>query len=890
MAKNKSVSIGEYILQIDENKSVTVYRIYKSTIAGLKECAASMNFEVKDTWFAQALGRNLLKEFCNGEKSGTIGEFYIERDEKGHIDAYRKYSNSIDALREISDAIGFPYEKKWNTQTFGAKLLEYAEVHGPFKIKKAKKEVETVAQEAKTVTVTLWGRAELYRADAVREDCTIDKDDFDSDQPYNYYAEQEQTNDNPIEFALIYKNPGLKVEVDGQDDIKMEGSDEVDRYSVETNWFGPRYTAFGHQVVVSIMKDMFFAEQKFKIELKPGEAFDINKLKLINVTDDSLIGRFAPEGYLLCDYIVYDGKVVKAETEAFEGGKMNFRGSVLASGVDTNPNWTFEYEDGYVDSSKMVMASDDSSEAYVVDEDSDSEELDLTEIGERVKRIDLSKFSKLKVLSCYELNIQTLDLSHNPELEELDCSCCEKLTELDLSHNPKLKTLNICGATALKKIDVSGVQGLEELDISDCEAMETVVMKDAVIETLTLDSEQAVAIDFSQPKCVKELRDWRKNNETTLDLSALRGLKELQVDRHEVGTVILPTDNQLTLISLGCALVDVDLTNCPNLEEALLTNSPNLRSINVTGLANLTRLEAVDCEQLEKLVLGGNDSLKTIDINLKAYSGFDFSQIANIKDVTIHSYPGTKLVFADMPNVQSFSLEECEVESVEISQCNSLEDISIGECDSLKDVSVANSPNLEKISVTNNQNIQAINVTGATALEDLYVDGCGLDDLDACSIPAQIKTLTLYGYKGSSLDLSKFPSLTTLTIADASNIATLDLSPLTDLETLDLEGSSSIESVDLSNCTKLKTVYANSTSFSSLDLKALSELEVLSCNYCSNLTEVDITANPKVSALYMEDTEARLIMKEGHVIEGINGEDGRDSYNISDDNEIVYVD
>ncbi len=140
MAKNSSVSIGEYMLQINEKNSVTVYRIYKSTIAALKECAASVNFEVKDTWFAQALGRNLLKEFCNGESSGTIGEFYIERSENGHIDAYREYKNSKGAMREISDAIGFPYEKKWNTQTFGSKLMAYAQEHGPFKIKKAKKE------------------------------------------------------------------------------------------------------------------------------------------------------------------------------------------------------------------------------------------------------------------------------------------------------------------------------------------------------------------------------------------------------------------------------------------------------------------------------------------------------------------------------------------------------------------------------------------------------------------------------------------------------------------------------------------------------------------------------------------------------------------------------
>ena len=79
MAK-KSEIIGEYIVTIDDNDSVSVSRIYKSTKKALSEIAEANGIEVLESWNTQQLGRLLLSQFCNGEKEGTIGEYAIERE------------------------------------------------------------------------------------------------------------------------------------------------------------------------------------------------------------------------------------------------------------------------------------------------------------------------------------------------------------------------------------------------------------------------------------------------------------------------------------------------------------------------------------------------------------------------------------------------------------------------------------------------------------------------------------------------------------------------------------------------------------------------------------------------------------------------------------------
>lgn len=105
MAK-KSAIVGEYIVTVDDSK-IYVSRIYKSTMAALKEVAEANGIDVKSTWTTQHLGRLLLTQFCNGATAGTIGEYEIQRDPNNRINVIRTYTNSSQGLREAANVAGF---------------------------------------------------------------------------------------------------------------------------------------------------------------------------------------------------------------------------------------------------------------------------------------------------------------------------------------------------------------------------------------------------------------------------------------------------------------------------------------------------------------------------------------------------------------------------------------------------------------------------------------------------------------------------------------------------------------------------------------------------------------------------------------------------------------
>lgn len=59
------------------------------------------------------------------KKSAISGEYIITVEDYGSITVHRVYDNTIGALREIAEKVGFEYDEKWNTRTFGSKLVDF---------------------------------------------------------------------------------------------------------------------------------------------------------------------------------------------------------------------------------------------------------------------------------------------------------------------------------------------------------------------------------------------------------------------------------------------------------------------------------------------------------------------------------------------------------------------------------------------------------------------------------------------------------------------------------------------------------------------------------------------------------------------------------------------
>mgnify|MGYP004442659387 CR=1 FL=1 len=57
-------------------------------------------------------------------KIARFKNYAISQEYDGSIEVDKFYENTIGALREVAAIIGMNYDDKWNTRTFGKKLLE----------------------------------------------------------------------------------------------------------------------------------------------------------------------------------------------------------------------------------------------------------------------------------------------------------------------------------------------------------------------------------------------------------------------------------------------------------------------------------------------------------------------------------------------------------------------------------------------------------------------------------------------------------------------------------------------------------------------------------------------------------------------------------------------
>lgn len=123
MAK-KSAIYGEYIVSVKDDGSIEVLRIYDNVIGSLREIAESKGFEYDPSWNTQQFGAKIIKEFGEGNEA-HVDNYMIVKKDNGHIDTYRTYGNTMEALRNISSVVGFEFDSKWNTRQMGSKLIDF---------------------------------------------------------------------------------------------------------------------------------------------------------------------------------------------------------------------------------------------------------------------------------------------------------------------------------------------------------------------------------------------------------------------------------------------------------------------------------------------------------------------------------------------------------------------------------------------------------------------------------------------------------------------------------------------------------------------------------------------------------------------------------------------
>jgi len=192
----------------------------------------------------------------------------------------------------------------------------------------------------------------------------------------------------------------------------------------------------------------------------------------------------------------------------------------------------------------------------------------------RLTALDLSTYSNLEELLCYDNDLQVLDLSDRPKFRIVDCSSNENLTSLDLS-----------GSTSLHKVVVQNCSALASLEIPN-------------------------------PGCVQILNyGGTQVTFTKADLETkFTEVNRLGCAGRFIGSLDIPDNMKGRLKYLDCQfneLTELDLTGYTELQE-LECSFNNLTSLNVSEASKLRRLRCF-ANQIDFLNISSLTALRNLE-------------------------------------------------------------------------------------------------------------------------------------------------------------------------------------------------------------------------------------------------------------------------------------
>ena len=148
---------------------------------------------------------------------------------------------------------------------------------------------------------------------------------------------------------------------------------------------------------------------------------------------------------------------------------------------------------------------------------------------------ELKYFTALEYLSV-ECNLDSLDLSKNTALTDLDCGS-NQLTSLDVSNNTALTYLD-CSSNQLTSLDVSKNTALTYLDCSSNQLTSLDVSKNTALTDLYCVGNMLTSLDVSNNTALTGLQ-CAYNNLTSLDLSNNPALTDLYCSDNPLQKLIL---------------------------------------------------------------------------------------------------------------------------------------------------------------------------------------------------------------------------------------------------------------------------------------------------------------------------------------------------------------
>lgn len=203
--------------------------------------------------------------------------------------------------------------------------------------------------------------------------------------------------------------------------------------------------------------------------------------------------------------------------------------------------------------------------------------------------LDVSKNAALTHLLLTGTQLSVLDISNNSELTELNCYN-NRLTTLDISRNKKLKKLD-CGSNPFTTLDLSQNTQLTHFGCSKNKLTALDLSKNTALTSLDWSYNPHLLLDLSGFPNLTEL-NYSGNGLTALNLSNNRTLTELDCLGNNLTALDLSTNNALATLRCGgykSNIVRLDLSCNPELKTLYISEFANIGTLN---LSNLSKLES----------------------------------------------------------------------------------------------------------------------------------------------------------------------------------------------------------------------------------------------------------------------------------------------------------
>ena len=458
--------------------------------------------------------------------------------------------------------------------------------------------------------------------------------------------------------------------------------------------------------------------------------------------------------------------------------------------------------------------------------------------GYEIKRIEgLNDSKKLEVLELEEVQLKVLELAgcasltniwfhYDNNLEILDLSNCPLLEELDTVLS-QIEFLDLKNCSDLQYLDLACSKNLQRLNLEGCNSL---------IEIFLPLNEHKLK-EFSWPKEAPSLRDLGISlNNSFKDLNFLENADELE-------TLHIYCNNEVNDLCFLNSLKSLERLNLHDLE----------------GISSLDGLDAVS-ETLSHLAMYGLDSLAEFEITCGFPQLVELNLLAlEIQNLNfLEQMPNLQVLELNCPGLNDFSglsnlsaLEELEMDQFHeedlacLTHCYSLLNLSIYRADLLTSLeSIQELKQLESLFLQNCDEITnlapLVNLPNLKSLDLGLKDNAIVKDFSVLRNLTDLRDLTVCS--DLLVDVYWMVGLVNLKEVNFWNCSKLSslngFSTLSDLRQLNLSCCSSIKDVDaLSGLTDLNELYlSNCEDLSCINgLKSLINLEYLDLTGCDSI-------------------------------------------------------